>query len=299
MHNCLRICVDFPSPLCYYENVILWHIVPKSELEDYNMKQLCKRSLAMLLLLVMLVGYFSGITIHTSAASYTYNWGTREDVADQADFARSTAEEWYAAEGTSYEELSQYAGSATNSSVPSSALYQELRSLMRGAVTDTTSYEDIKTLCKYTDCQNGGGSISSFYSGTAIGPSWDGSWNREHTWPDSKGDANGSGENDIFMVRPTTTSENSSRGNTAYGESGSYYNPNSASGGKYDLRGDVVRIMLFVYVRWQSISSGGGVLFGSSGVLENRDVMLKWMEEDPVDTWELGRNDSCQSITGT
>lgn len=299
MHNCLRIHVDFPSPLCYYENVILWHIVPKSELEDYNMKQLCKRSLAMLLLLVMLVGYFSGITIRASAASYIYNWGTREDVADQTDFTRSTAEEWYAAEGTSYEELSQYAGSATNSSVPSSALYQKLRSLMRGAVTDTTSYDDIKTLCQYTDCQNGGGKISSFYSGAAIGPSWDGTWNREHTWPNSKGDANGSGENDIFMVRPTTTSENSSRGNDAYGEGSSYYNPNEESGGTYDLRGDVARIILFVYVRWQDYTSSSAVLYGTSGVIESRAVLLKWMEEDPVDTWELGRNDSCQSITGT
>ena len=265
------------------------------------MKQLAKRSLSLLLALVMCLSVLSGIQLpEAEAAGYVYNWGTREDVADEADFTRSTAEEWYAAQGTSYEELAQYAGSATNSSVPSSKLYQQLRSLMRGAVTDTTSYEDIKTLCKYTDCQNGGGKISSFYSGTAIGPSWNSSeWNREHTWPNSKGDNNGSGENDIFMLRPTSIKENSSRGNTAYGESGSYYNPNSESGGKYDLRGDVVRIMLFVYVRWQNISSGGGVLFGSSGVLENRAVMLKWLEEDPVDTWELGRNDSCQSITGT
>ncbi len=263
------------------------------------MKQLCKRSLAAILLLVMLVGYFSGITIRANAAGYTYNWGTREDVADQTDFARSTAEEWYAKYNTSYAELSQYAGSSNNSSVPSSALYQKLRSLMRGAVTDTTSYEDIKTLCKYTDCQNGGGKISSFYSGTSIGPSWDGSWNREHTWPNSKGDANGSGENDIFMLRPTSYAENSSRGNKAYGESSSFYNPNSESGGTYDLRGDVARIILFVYVRWQDYTSSSAVLYGTSGVIESRAVLLKWMEEDPVDTWELGRNDSCQSITGT
>lgn len=263
------------------------------------MKQLCKRGLALLMVLVMVVGLLPAITFQTEAASYTYNWGSRGTVADEADFTRSTAEEWYAAEGTSYEELSQLLGSATSSSVPTSALYRELRSLMSGAATTTTSYEKIKELCQYTDCQNGGGAISSFYSGKSIGPSWDGTWNREHTWPDSKGDNNGSGENDIFMLRPTSISENSSRGNAAYGESGSYYNPNQESGGTYDLRGDVVRIIMFVYVRWQNISSGTGVLYGSGGVIENRNVMLKWMEEDPVDTWELGRNDACQSITGT
>ena len=264
------------------------------------MKQLAKRSLSLLLALVMCLSVLTCIQPpQAEAASYTYNWGTREDVADQADFTRSTAEEWYAKQNTSYEELSQLSGSANTSSVTSSALYQKLRKLMQGAVTDTTSYEDIKTLCKYTDCQNGGGKISSFYSGREIGPSWDGTWNREHTWPNSKGDANGSGENDIFMLRPTHTSENSSRGNTAYGKSGSYYNPNSESGGKYDLRGDVARIVLFVYVRWQNYNSSAAVLYGNSGVIESRAVLLEWMEADPVDTWELGRNDSCQSITGT
>lgn len=264
------------------------------------MKQLCKRGLALLMVLVMVVGLLPAITFQTEAASYTYNWGSRGTVADEDDFTRSTAQEWYAAQGTSYEELSQLSGSATSSSVPTSALYRELRSLMTSAHSNKTSYDGTKTLFQYTDCQNGGGAISSFYSGNSIGPSWNGSWNREHTWPNSKGDANGSGENDIFMLRPTSMSENSSRGNTAYGESGSYYHPNEESGGKYDLRGDVVRIIMFVYVRWQSISSGStGVLYGSGGVIENRDVMLKWMEEDPVDTWELGRNDACQSITGT
>ena len=264
------------------------------------MKNFAKRSLSMLLALIMCLGVLSGVQLpEAQAASYTYNWGARGDVADQTDFARSTAEEWYAAEGTSYAELSQYTGSASTSSVTSSAMYQQLRKLMQGAVTDTTSYEDIKSLCKYTDCQNGGGKISSFYSGKEIGPSWDGTWNREHTWPNSKGDANGSGENCIFMLRPTHTSENSSRGNTAYGKSSGYYNPNNESGGKYDLRGDVARIVLFVYVRWQNYNSSAAVLYGNNGVIESRAVLLEWMEADPVDTWELGRNDSCQSITGT
>ena len=264
------------------------------------MKQLAKRGLSLLLALVLCLSVLGTIQLpEAQAATYTYNWGTREDVAQKADFTRSTAEEWYAKYGTSYTELAQYAGSSTNSSVPSSALYRQLRSLMSSAHKTTTSYNDTKALFKYTDCENGGGKISSFYSGKAIGPSWDGTWNREHTWPNSKGDANGNGENDIIMLRPTSTSENSSRGNKAYGESSGYYNPNSESGGKYDLRGDVARLMLFVYVRWQNISSGGGVLFGSAGVLENKTLMLKWIEEDPVDTWELGRNDSVQSITGT
>jgi hypothetical protein len=40
-------------------------------------------------------------------------------------------------------------------------------------------------------------------------------------------------------------------------------------------------------------------MWGKSGVMESLTVLLEWMEADPVDTWEMGRNDSVQSITGT
>ena len=265
------------------------------------MKILTKRSLAWLTSVLMLISIFASLIVLPAEAatvnyvkdgSYVYNWGTREQVAT---FLSPMAEDWYEDNNTSYAELSALSGSSSRDSVPSSALYQELKSLMSSNHTHETSYSETKNLFKYTDCQNSGGKISSFYSGKAIGPTWDGGWNREHTWPNSKGDASGNGENDIMMLRPTSTSENSSRGNKAYGESSSYYNPNSESGGQYDLRGDVARIMLFVYCRWGNT----GKMWGSSGVMESLPVLLKWVEEDPVDTWELGRNDSTQSITGT
>jgi hypothetical protein len=52
--------------------------------------------------------------------------------------------------------------------------------------------------------------------------------------------------------------------------------------------------MLYTYVRWGVTDT----MWGSKGVIENLDVLLRWMEEDPVDTWEMGRNDAVQSITG-
>ena len=95
-----------------------------------------------------------------------------------------------------------------------------------------------------------------------------------------------------MMLRPASVSENSSRGNKAYGESSGYYDPNSLG---QNVRGDCARIVLFVYTRWGNTGS----MWGSSGVMESLNVLLKWMEEDPVDTWEMGRNDAVQSITGT
>ncbi len=266
------------------------------------MNTMTKRSLAFLLVVVICVALLPTLNIDAAAASsstvdyvyngkYIYNWGKRGEVAT---FLSPNAEDFYTGTNT-YDSLSMLSGGTSTSNAPNSALYKALQNFMKSEHSHQTSYGETRDLYQYTDCQNGGGKISSFYSGTQIGPAWgEGNWNREHTWPNSKG-LGGNDENDIMMLRPTSTSENSSRGNTAYGESSGYYHPNSESGGKYDLRGDVARIFLYVYVRWGNTSYA----WGKSGVMESVDVMLDWMEADPVDTWELGRNDSVEAITGT
>ena len=265
------------------------------------MMQTMKRGLAWVLVLVMLAAFVPTLILSTSAADvnyvydgkYIYNWGSRGTVAT---FLSQNAEDFYEDNNTSYNELSSLSGGTGKSDAPSSALYRELQDLMKSNHDYINGYSANNSLLKYTDCQNGGGKISSFYSGKEIGPSWDSAstWNKEHTWPNSKG-LGGSDEDDVMMIRPTSVNENSSRGNTAYGQSSGYYNPNKESNGKYDLRGDVARIFLYVYVRWGNTSSA----WGTGGVMESVEVLLAWMEADPVDTWELGRNDSVESITGT
>lgn len=255
------------------------------------MKHQFKRGMSMMLVLVMIVSLLSGLTVTAEAATYGYNWGQRGATATELS---ESAVSFYEENGITYEELSALSGAASTSAVPSSELYQTLKTLMVSNHSHITSYSEVKDLCQYTDCQNGGGAISSFYSGTSVGPTWDGSWNREHTWPNSKG-LGGDDENDIMMLRPTSYSENTSRGNTAYGSGSSYYDPNEESGGAYNLHGDVARIALYVYTRWGNTS----YMWGSSGVIESKEVLLEWMEEDPVDTWELGRNDVVEAITGT
>ena len=273
------------------------------------MRTCAKRGLSLLLALVMCVSLLSGLVFTGTAATVTYktgnadgfsnvilNWGSRGTLAT---FLSPNAIDFYQDNHTSYAELSALSGSSNTSSVPNSPLYKELAELMKDNHKIITTYNQTRDLYRFTDCQNSSntakGSISSFYTGIGIGPDWDGgaTWNREHTWPNSKG-LNGSDENDIMMLRPTSKSENSARGNKAYGESSSYFNPDSDSNGKYHLRGDVARTMLYVYVRW-----GNTNLWGTDGVIENKEILLKWMKEDPVDTWELGRNDSVESITGT
>lgn len=266
------------------------------------MKNILKRSLALLLVLAL----FVSMTVMASAATVEYvtgnpepvsssdavftnviaNWGTREETAT---FRSPNAIKTYGPDNEFYQEV-------TTACSNGQELYMALQKYMTDRHKTITDYSDTRALYAYTDCQESRvGAISSFYSGLTIGPEWDSgkTWNREHTWPNSKGLA-GDDENDIMMLRPTEKSENGNRSNKAYGESSGYYDPNSVSGGKHNLHGDVARIVLYIYVRW----GNSQYLWGKSGVMESKEVLLKWMEEDPVDTWELGRNDSVESITG-
>ena len=232
---------------------------------------------------------------YTTSGNYVYNWGAR---GEECGFLSPKAVDFYTGSNT-YEVFSQKSGGTTQSNASSSALYSALKTFMTSKHSHITSYDETRYQYQYTDCTNSGGKISSFYSGDLIGPSWDSgnTWNREHAWPRSKciNQSKAQDSADLMTLRPTSVSENSSRGNKAYGESGSFYHPNSESGGKFDLRGDCARIVLYGYTRWGNTS----YMWGKSGVMESMDVLLKWMQEDPVDTWEMGRNDAVQSITGT
>ncbi len=239
------------------------------------------------------------VVYHTATVSgktYVLNWGVR---GERAVFLTSYALGYYggaeSAPNWASTMMAANAGGTNESDVTASALYTALRNFLKSKQTYETSYNATRDLFKYTDCMVSDSShISSFYSGIKLNGTWDGgsTWNREHTWPKSK--ASDKQNEDLMMLRPTSVQENSSRGNIAYGESQGYYHPNIEAGNRFDLRGDVARIMLYCYVRWNNQD----YMWGQSGVMESADVMLRWMEEDPVDTWEMGRNDSIQSILG-
>lgn len=166
---------------------------------------------------------------------------------------------------------------------------------------------------------NRSGYIIGYYNGTSFEGEWDSgrTWNREHTWPQSKGaDKSIPMGHDMQSVRPTQTSVNSSRGNDAYGESGSYYDPNevSISNSYYkstnlgSYRGDAARVILYDYIVYgeagghkNSLYNGNAQLLsklGSSGVFESIPVLLKWHMNDPVSLTEMVRNDGAQAYQG-
>ena len=120
------------------------------------MRSLTKRSLAWLTSLLLFVSLFSSLIVlpaeaatvdYVYSGNYVYNWGTREEVAT---FLSPMAEAWYDKNNTSYEELSALQGSNSTSSVPSSAMYRELKSLMSSNHKNITSYNDTRSLFQYT-----------------------------------------------------------------------------------------------------------------------------------------------------
>ena len=189
-------------------------------------------------------------------------------------------------------------------------LFSSLQTLMRTTHTYTSSYDDCHYKANRTDCTNGSGNVLLLYTSySATMLQWDG-WNREHVWPKSLGGGNTSGGGaDLHHIRPSDKGVNSSRGNKKYGEFGTNpsekYGTNPAVGvlgGTYDtyfepldeVKGDVARICLYVYVRWNSAWGADSI----TEVFQSIDILLEWCELDPVDTWEMGRNEVVGSIQG-
>ncbi len=223
------------------------------------------------------------------------NWGARGEVCV---FLSSKATAFYTGSNT-FDQLSQLEGSHKQNSVSSSELYGALQDLMSSKHSFYTYYDgskNVRDYYKYTDCvSNDTSKVALLYRGGLVSSTWDqgSTWNQEHCWPQSMIKKESYSDyskplGDIMHLRPSNPSENSGRGNTPYGTGSSYYNPGVS------VRGDIARTVLYMYVRY-----GFTKVWGSSGVMQSMDVLLDWMEEDPVDTWEMGRNDSVQSITGT
>lgn len=253
------------------------------------MKQRIKKSISLLLLLCLLCTLLSGLTLHSAAASYSYNNGKKGQLCTALT---ASAASYYS--GYSYETLSPLSGTA-------------LETKLRERMTDGwqgNSYDALKNYFKYTDAYNGSSSsVYCFYSNSSVT-----AWNREHVWPQSKGSfstGSNSAGSDVIHLRPTDNKANSTRSSLPYGEvtGGTYQTVYTTAGkvaGYYSpafyepldsVKGDVARTLLYVYTRWEERNL--------TSVIDSVDLLLRWCEEDPVDDYEMKRNDICQAICGS
>ncbi len=103
--------------------------------------------------------------------------------------------------------------------------------------------------------------------------------NREHTWPNSRGSGETGPGADPFIIRPTLSSENSSRGNYFYGnEKSNEWDP--ASCGFEGARGEAARVILYAATAYHtakgfelSNNPGDATSLKTMGTLK---TLLKW-----------------------
>jgi endonuclease I/chitodextrinase len=123
-----------------------------------------------------------------------------------------------------------------------------------------------------------------------------GDWNREHVYPKSKGTPNlgnsGAGA-DAHHLRPSDVTFNSDRGSTKFANgSGNAGDQNSGWYPGDEWKGDVARIMMYMYIRYGSQCLPTGVGIGTDAATPDAmiDLFLEWNVEDPVSDFERQRN---------
>ena len=196
------------------------------------------------------------------------------------------------------------------------AFLNELRRIISTNITPT-AYDDVRFILEKSDAVDSpwGTYLYGIYSGTKLVRYWDGgsTWNREHVWPNSKLGVKNQVDQaaDPHNLRAISVSVNSYRSNRFFtnGDGSSSYHI-VGKDGFYpgdDHRGDVARILFYMYVRYydiltlvdtvEEILSGenykpSGAKFGLLSVL------LKWHYLDPVSEFERHRNNVIYSYQG-
>ena len=127
-----------------------------------------------------------------------------------------------------------------------------------------------------------------------------GLWNREHVYPTSlatpdldQDGTNGPPYADAHNLRPCDSQRNSSRGNKKFisgsgnsGPTGSGWYPGD------EWKGDVARIIMYMYLRYDERTLPSNVGFGSNSDTPDDmiDLFLQWNADDPVSDIEKQRN---------
>lgn len=270
------------------------------------MKHFSQRGLSFLLVLCIVTALF----VTSVFAKNTDRRGT------DCTSLSSQATAYYTGNYT-YDTMSKLQGGTTNClTTVDSAMYKQLQTLMKSTMTNSVSYKALTNYWPTTD------NSIYFYSNTGYG----GNVSREHVWPKSHATFHQSGGgSDLHHLRPEDAQVNSRRWNYTMGNvKSTVSNPTTYdyegkvvlwySSDKYlvevpdYVKGDVARILLYVYVRWEepnlfvndpSAKPGPGDEKNDGiKVIESLDTLLEWCELDPVDTWEMKRNDEVQNIQG-
>ncbi|MCM3636751.1 endonuclease [Sporosarcina luteola] len=215
----------------------------------------------------------------------------------------------------------------TKTEVPADGYYknaigkegQELKAALHDIISDHSqlSYAEVWNALKETDKDpNNSNNVILFYSGESRSKDRNGGnvgdWNREHVWAKSHGDFGtsiGPGT-DIHHLRPTDVQVNSARGNLDFDYGGSAvkgcdgcFRSTNSWEPPDRVKGDVARMLFYMATRYEA---GDKVDLELNELLNNGSnpyhgklsVLLEWHEMDPVDAFEMNRNNIIEQWQG-
>lgn len=181
------------------------------------------------------------------------------------------------------------------------------------------SYGDAKTMLQYTDeSVEKEGYLYGLYDGDLILAKWDNgaSWNREHVWACSQMKLNGvdprPGESDknhatdLHNLRVACQSANGAHGNKFYDTQTTsltlFPNIVDSLAGYHqyegDFRGDVARILFYMALRYDGLVLNDDLDVSNNVSMGKLSTLLEWNEADPVDDFEIQRNNRIYEYQG-
>lgn len=187
-----------------------------------------------------------------------------------------------------------------------------LRTSLHDIIDDHTklSYDAVWTALKDTDQDPANSAnVIELYTGRSISKNSNGgstgNWNREHVWAQSRGGFTTSAGpgTDLHHVRPEDVTVNSTRGNKDFDTGGSAVSGCSDCWTDSDsfeprdaVKGDVARMLFYMAIRYEGgdgfndleLSSTVG---SSSSRIGDLETLIAWSAADPVDAFEMRRND--------
>lgn len=189
---------------------------------------------------------------------------------------------------------------------------------------DELSYTQLWDALRYTDEDpNNKDNVILIYTGRSqskeeiqSGNNYQDYWNREHVWPKYHGsfDTGDTEGTDLHHIRPSDVSVNGERGSLDFDYGGSVVNDggvptlNLKDGDSFEprdeVKGDVARMIFYMAVRYEGengeldLELNDLTYTQGTPFMGNLQILLEWSLNDPVDEFELHRNDVIEGYQG-
>ena len=197
----------------------------------------------------------------------------------------------------------------------------DIKSILHNLIDEhvSGSYALLKTILPLSDADpNNSSNMILLYTGRSQGGpitqnNGDDDWNREHVWPLSRmgtmGNTNSIAGHDAHHIRPADVSVNKDRGNLQFGVATTIEEDKYAEGStkckissyyfepRDEVKGDIARMLFYMAVRYEGDVSGEvdlelvfDLLASNDCEMGNLALLLEWNRIDPVDEFEMNRN---------